>query len=176
MSTNSLKHKFKEIDNVPNTDTLVLPKKKEYRFLSLRQIPSIKYEAAQWFENQWKVSKEAYLKEMDAYLKGKTEYGWYLCMDGKKIIGGLGVIENDFHKRKELTPNICAVYVEESYRCQGIAGMLLKRVVSDLKSKQITPVYLLTDTVGFYERYGFEFLCMVQNENEPGMSRMYIHR
>lgn len=86
------------------------------------------------------------------------------------------MIENDFHKRKDLTPNICAVYVEESYRCQGIAGMLLKRVVSDLKSKQITPVYLLTDTVGFYERYGFEFLCMVQNENEPGMSRMYIHR
>ena len=33
-----------------------------------------------------------------------SEYGWYLCLDDDKIIGGLGVIENDFHDRKDLTP------------------------------------------------------------------------
>ena len=40
--------------------------------------------------------------------------------------GGAGVIENDFHDRKDLTPNVCAVYVEEHCRCQGIAGKLLE--------------------------------------------------
>ena len=34
---------------------------------------------------------------MDEYLSGNTEYGWYLCLDGEKIIAGMGVIENDFH-------------------------------------------------------------------------------
>lgn len=33
-----------------------------------------------------------------------------------------GSIENDFHDRKDLTPNICAVYTEEAYRGRGIAG------------------------------------------------------
>ena len=102
-------------------------------------------------------------------------YGWYLCLDGGYIAGGLGVTENDFHDRKDLFPNVCAVYTEKEYRGQGIAGRLLDAVVKDLKSKGITPVYLVTDHTGFYERYGWKFLCMVQGDNEPGMTRMYIH-
>ena len=86
------------------------------------------------------------------------------------------VIENDFHDRKDLTPNVCAVYTEKDYRCKGIAGHLLNMVVEDMKSKGITPVYLVTDHTGFYERYGWEFLCMVQGDGEPNMTRMYIHR
>lgn len=113
---------------------------------------------------------------MDDYLNGGTEYGWYLCMVENKIIGGLGVIENDFHDRKDLTPNICAVYTESEYRCKGIAGHLLDMAVEDLRSKGISPVYLLTDHTSFYERYGWEFLCMVQGNGEPELSRMYIHR
>ena len=48
--------------------------------------------------------------------------------------------------------------------------------VNDLKAKGITPVYLVSDHIGFYERYGWEFLCMVQGDGEPEMTRMYIHR
>ena len=36
---------------------------------------------------------------MKAYLNNETESGWYLCLDGDRILGGLGVIENDFHNR-----------------------------------------------------------------------------
>lgn len=113
---------------------------------------------------------------MNDYLDGATEYGWYLCMDGDKIVGGLGVIENDFHDRKDLTPNVCAVYTEPDYRCNGIAGRLLDMAVEDLRSKGVPPVYLLTDHTAFYERYGWEFLCMVQGDGESELSRMYIHR
>ena len=112
---------------------------------------------------------------MEAYLKKETEYGWYLCMIGDKIIGGMGVIENDFHDRKDLTPNVCAVYTVKDCRGKGIAGHLLNMVVDDMKSKGITPIYLVTDHTDFYERYGWEFLCMVQGDGEPNMTRMYIH-
>ena len=46
------------------------------------------------------------------------------------------VIENDFHNRKDLTPNVCAVYVEENYRCQRIAGKLLEYVCEDCHNKE----------------------------------------
>ena len=148
----------------------------EYQYITLREKPELKDTAAEWFHSKWGVPKEAYLECMNAYLDKETEYGWYLCMDGDQIIAGMGVIENDFHDRKDLTPNVCAVYTDEKYRGQGIAGKLLQMTVEDLRSKGIMPVYLVTDHIGFYERYGWEYLCMVQGDDEPDMTRMYIHR
>ena len=145
-------------------------------FITLRDDPALKETAAEWFHSKWGVPEEAYLECMESYLKYETEYGWYLCLDEDRIVGGMGVIENDFHDRKDLYPNVCAVYTEEGYRGRGIAGHLLRMTVDDLRSKGITPVYLVTDHTGFYERYGWEFLCMVQGDGEPGMTRMYIHR
>ncbi len=146
------------------------------RYITLREAPILKEKAANWFRSKWGVPVEAYLECIEAYLSGETEFGWYLCLDGEKIVAGLGVIENDFHDRKDLTPNVCAVYTEEDYRSNGIAGKLLDMVVEDMKNKGITPLYLVTDHTGFYERYGWEFLCMVQGDGEEEMTRMYIHK
>ena len=144
--------------------------------INLRQRPELKETAATWFHGKWGVPRQAYLACMDAYLQAETEYGWYLCLEGDRIIAGAGVIENDFHDRKDLRPNVCAVYTEPDRRGRGIAGRLLDAVVEDMRSKNITPLYLVTDHIGFYERYGWEFLCMVQGDGEPEKSRLYIHR
>ena len=120
---------------------------------------------------------EAYLESMEQCLKKERAVPqWYVTVDGDRIVGGLGVIENDFHDRKDLTPNVCAVYVEEEYRCRGIAGKLLDFVCRDMKEKGIDTLYLLTDHDSFYERYGWEFLCTAQGDGEQGLSRMYMHR
>lgn len=145
-----------------------------YQYITLRERPEWREKAAQWFHEKWGVPKEAYLACMDSYLNKDTEYGWYLCLDGDKIVGGMGVIENDFHERKDLAPNVCAVYTESDHRKQGIAGKLLDMTVDDMRSKGITPLYLVTDHTGFYERYGWEFLCMVQG-SDPEPTRMYVH-
>ena len=147
----------------------------KYQYISLLEQPKLLHQAAHFFHSKWHVPIEAYLECMNAYLSNQTDYGWYLCLDDNKIVGGLGVIENDFHMRKDLTPNICAVYVEEKYRNQGIAGNLLNMAVNDLKLKGISPVYLITDHINFYERYGWEFLCMVEEEG-GNYTRMYIHK
>ena len=147
-----------------------------YLYITLRERPDLKDEAAEWFHGNWGVPKEAYLECMNDYLNKATEYGWYLCLDGEKIVGGLGVIENDFHDRKDLKPNVCAVWTSEEYRNQGIAGKLLDLVVEDMKAKGISPLYLVSDHIGFYERYGWEFLCMAQGDDEPEMTRVYMHK
>ena len=68
----------------------------KYTYVTLRQMPELKDKAAAWFHDKWKVPQEAYLECMEAYLNNETEYGWYLCLDQGRIVGGLGVIENDF--------------------------------------------------------------------------------
>lgn len=145
------------------------------QYITLREKPDMMNTAAQWFHSKWGVPVEAYLACMEAYLNQETELGWFLCLSDSQIVGGLGVIENDFHSRPDLTPNICAVYTEESHRCQGIAGKLLNMAVEDLRSKDFLPAYLITNHIGFYERYGWAYLCMVQCDGEPDTARMYIH-
>ena len=148
----------------------------ELEYIALRQRPELRKSAAEWFSGKWGVPEEAYLECMDAYLSGETEYGWYLCLDGGEIVGGLGVIENDFHDRKDLFPNVCAVYTEEAYRGRGVAGRLLDLAVEDQRAHGVSPVYLVTDHTGFYERYGWEFFCLAQGDGEDHPTRLYIHR
>lgn len=149
----------------------------DYKIISLVEKPELKEQMANWFHSKWGVPLEAYLESIEDCLK-KQEHipQWYVAMEDNRIIGGLGVIENDFHNRKDLTPNVCAVYVEADKRCNGVAGKLLNYVCEDMKERGIETLYLVTDHTSFYERYGWKFLCMVQGDGEPEMTRMYIHQ
>ena len=148
----------------------------DYKIIRIIDVPEMKERAAEWFHEKWGIPLSAYIESMEEALKGVSSVPqWYVAVEQDRIIGGMGVIENDFHNRKDLTPNVCAVYVEEDKRCQGIAGKLLEFVCEDMQKRGIDTLYLITDHIGFYERYGWEFLCMVQGDDEPEMSRMYIH-
>lgn len=149
----------------------------DYEIIRLIDKPEIKEQAAQWFHEKWGIPLEAYIESMEDCLTGREAVPqWYVVMENNRIIGGAGVIENDFHNRKDLTPNVCAVYTEKDRRCNGVAGALLNYICADMKEKEIAALYLITDHTAFYERYGWEFLCMVQGDGEPDMMRMYIHR
>ena len=97
-----------------------------YNVTRLIDRPALKQPLAEWLHGKWYVPTEAYLESMDECLAGADVPQWYCVLDGERIVGGIGVIENDFHDRKDLTPNVCAVFVEEEYRCRGIAGVMLK--------------------------------------------------
>ena len=147
-----------------------------YSIVSISDRPELLEAAAEWFHKKWKVPKEAYIESMqDSLIGGSPVPRWYVMCDGEIIIGGLGVIANDFHDRKDLTPNVCAVYIEPEYRRQGLAGALLRRVCDDMAVEGIDTLYLLTDHTGFYERYGWEFFCMAQGDGEDQLSRMYVY-
>jgi GNAT superfamily N-acetyltransferase len=115
---------------------------------------------------------------MNDAVSGDSAYPqWYLaCLEDGQIVGGLGVIENDFHNRPDLAPNVCAVFTEPDFRGQGIAGALLNFVYEDMKALGVSPIYLLTDHDSFYERYGWEFYCEAMGDGEDQPSRMYIKR
>lgn len=142
--------------------------------LKIREHRELAERAAKWFHAKWSIPVEAYQESIAACLRGdKVIPQWYVALEQDEIIGGLGVIENDFHDRPDLTPNVCAVYVEKAWRCQGIAGALLRAVCEDMRQFEIKTLYLLTDHTNFYERYGWEFLCLVQGDGETEPARMY---
>lgn len=138
--------------------------------------PDLFERAAEWFFGKWHVPKEAYLESMERSLNKTGVPEWYIVLnEQEEIVAGLGVIENDFHKRDDLTPNICAVYVNEEYRSHGIARHLLDRACEDLSEKGINDVYLITSHTDFYERCGWTFYGMIE-EDDGNFARAYHHR
>ena len=142
--------------------------------VKLSDRPELKEKAAAWYSSKWSVPEEAYLESIEESFNAVVP-SWYLWLEEEKIAAGMGVIENDFHDRKDLTPNLCAVYTEPEYRGRGIAGKLLNHVCNDMAEHGICTLYLVTDLIGFYEQYGWEYYCMVQGDGEDKMSRMYRH-
>ena len=151
--------------------------KMDYTIIKLNEKTELKNAAAEWFHEKWGIPYEAYYESMTDSLKpGAVVPSWYIAITGERIVGGMGVIENDFHPLTELTPNVCAVFTEPDRRREGIAGALLNYVCSDMAKEGIHTLYLATGHTGFYERYGWEYYCAVQCDGDDYMSRMYIHR
>lgn len=147
----------------------------EIKVFKLRENPEINCAAAEWFHGKWGVSAEAYLQSIEECQCRKNKVPqWYVVIDGGRIIAGMGVIENDFHERKDLTPNICAVYTEEEYRGRGLAKMLLDLVCDDMAEMGFPVLYLITSHTSFYEKCGWEYFCEVK-EDCGKISRMYRH-
>ena len=144
-----------------------------YNIISLHANPEWRIPAARWFQEKWEIPLEEYLTSINESIKGTVAVPqWYIVIEGQQIIAGAGVIENDFHDRKDLTPNICALYVEPERRCRGIAGHLLEHICKNMAVKGISTLYLITEHTSFYERYGWEYLCMVKGDDGEQM-RMY---
>ncbi len=147
-----------------------------YVIKRISEIPQMEERAARWFCEKWGIPRQAYLESMDEGIKGADVPRWYLALENDRIIGGMGVIQNDFHERKDLCPNVCAVYTEADRRRLGIAGRMLKFVCDDMQNLGIDTLYLLTDHTSFYERYGWQYLCMARTESRGEMARVYVHR
>lgn len=80
--------------------------------INLRERTEWTEAAAAWFHFKWEIAQEEYEKSIRESQQTQGAIPrWYLVTDNREIIAGVGVIENDFHKRKDLTPNLCALYV-----------------------------------------------------------------
>ena len=147
----------------------------KHSIVSLNQKPAMKEELARWFHEKWSIPYSLYVESMDAALcESGAVPRWYAAMEDDRIVGGVGVIQNDFHPREDLAPNLCALYVEESHRGRGIAGELLDFACRDMSRHGVSTLYLVTDHTTFYERYGWRFLCPVTCYGEDSPSRMYV--
>lgn len=144
------------------------------RIIALKDCPARMEEAAAWFHEKWKVPLEAYRESMEESRRTDTGVpAWYVVLgEQEQIIAGIGVIANDFHKRPDLTPNLCALYVEEPYRGQGIAKKLLDHACRELCGAGVPTAYLITSHTAFYERCGWAFYGMIE-EDDGNRIRMY---
>ncbi|ENX63667.1 MULTISPECIES: GNAT family N-acetyltransferase [Acinetobacter] len=145
------------------------------KIIKLANHPELREQAAIWFSDKWEVPVEAYRDSIQSSIEQPEGIPqWYVILnEHQHIIAGTGVIDNDFHECKDLSPNLCALFVEVAYRKQNIAKQLLDFARVEMKSLGFEKLYLVTDLDDFYEKCGWTFLTTV-TEDEGGLIKMYV--
>lgn len=95
--------------------------------ISLRRQPEYKEQAIKYFQNSWpEVDPRIYENCIHHSIDAQQALPqWYLLETEAKFIGCAGLITNDFISRMDLYPWLCALFIEEQYRGNNYAALLL---------------------------------------------------
>ena len=127
--------------------------------IAIREHPEYLEQAVDYFSDKWGVERNIYQDCIANSLITESPLPrWYLMMKNDKIIGSYGLIVNDFISRQDLWPWICAVYIEESERGKALGSTLLEHGRKEAANLGFPVVYLSTDHVGLYEKYGWQYI------------------
>jgi len=98
-----------------------------------------------------------------------------LLTDRERLISFCTFAEKDDIQPTELTPWIGWVYTFPEYRGNRFAGKLLEHAEKLAEKAGFKNIYISTDHVGLYEKYGFEFYKTMKAVDGED-SRVYIKR
>jgi len=134
------------------------------QIINIRDHPQWLELAADYFSSRWNIDRQIYLDSMnDSLTTIKTLPRWYIMVRDAEIhedniIGGFGLIDNDFMVRTDLYPWMCAVYIESAERGKQLGGKMLMHSRLEASSLGFNKVYLNTDHIGYYEKYDWRFI------------------
>lgn len=130
------------------------------KIISVRKNPEYKDEAIAYFQKSWpNVMPEIYDDCITHSINARDSLPqWYLLIKNDEIIGCAGLITNDFISRGDLYPWINAIFIDEKYRGNAYASLLMEQAKTDAKKAGFKYLYLCTEHIGFYEKYGFRYI------------------
>lgn len=89
-----------------------------------------------------------------------------MLVDGQNLVSFCTLAKWDEIQPTKLTPWIGFVYTYPEYRGHHYAGMLLKYAESIAGIMGMEYVYISTDHIGLYEKYGYEFFEIAKTIND----------
>lgn len=81
-----------------------------------------------------------------------------LLTDSDKLVSFLTFAEKDCIDDERLSPWVGFVYTVPKYRGHRYVGRLISRCEEIAAEKKIPKIYVCTDHVGLYEKYGFSYI------------------
>lgn len=87
----------------------------------------------------------------------------FLAIADNRIIGFCTIMKEDYYPENRYYPWISNVFVDEKYRGSRISGRLIDFAVRYAKEHSFDKVYIPTDIIGLYEKYGFTKIDELKN-------------
>lgn len=98
-------------------------------------------------------------------LLDNPSYCKLILLDDNILIGFISIFPEDGEDRKDLTPWYATMYVKKEFRGKGYSKLLNEAILKEAKSRGFEKIYLKTDLVNYYEKFGAKFLEKL-NESE----------
>ncbi len=128
---------------------------------SVREHPELLCETIRYIAEKW-ASADSYRFYEDCITNAIATTSclpqWYLLREDDRTIGCAGLITNDFISRMDLFPWMCALYIEEENRGRAYGALLIEKAKDDAMRSGFSSLYLATDHIGYYEKYGFAYI------------------
>ena len=145
-----------------------------YSVISVRENPEYLDRAVDYLSSKWNVAYDVYNDCISHSITTDSPLPrWYLLLnESNRIVGCYGLITNDFNSRQDLWPWLAALYVEESERGHSLGRKMLEHGITETCRLGFDKLYLATDHIGYYEKYGFSYAGQCYgHDGEPG--RLY---
>ncbi|MCL2662580.1 MAG: GNAT family N-acetyltransferase [Oscillospiraceae bacterium] len=154
------------------------------QIINIRERPEWLELAADYFSSRWNIDRQLYHDSIsDSLTTVDALPRWYLMLRNAvlqnsglyntelhnakprnfditedNIIGGFGLIDNDFMVRTDLYPWMCALYIEPAERGKQLGEKLLEHSRREAAALGFNKVYLNTDHIGYYEKYNCSYI------------------
>ena len=98
-----------------------------------------------------------------------------LLIDGDELISFCTYAQKDDIQPTELTPWMGFVYTFPEHRGHRYMGLLLEEIERLAKEEHISEVYISTNHIGLYEKYGCEYRTQM-SDMDGELSRIYVKK
>lgn len=95
-----------------------------------------------------------------------------MLVNGNELVSFCTYAEKDDIQPTVLTPWIGFVYTFPKYRGHRYAGKLFLEIEKLAKAEKVHDIFVSTNHIGLYEKYGFEFY-QIMNDMDGEPSRVY---
>ena len=86
-----------------------------------------------------------------------------ILLDDNNLVGFISLFEKDGDERIDLKPWYATMYVKKEYRGKGYSRLLNEAILKEPKNKGFNKVYLKSDLINYYEKFGAIYLENLSN-------------
>ena len=89
-----------------------------------------------------------------------------ILLDNDILIGFISIFPTDGDEREDLSPWYATMYVKEEFRGKGYSKILNSAILEEAKKRGFKKLYLKTDLINYYEKFGAIFLDTLNNDEK----------
>lgn len=86
-----------------------------------------------------------------------------ILLDDDILIGFISIFEHDGDEKLDLSPWYATMFVKEEFRGKGYSKLLNDAILSEAKKRGFSKLYLKTDLVNYYEKFGAYYIEDLSN-------------
>ena len=142
------------------------------QIFNIREKQKYLREVAELTQKEWGI-KTSSKKEFEEKINKKISkiinnfdnplYCKLVLLDDDILIGFISIFPTDGDERQNLSPWYATMYVKKEFRGKGYSKILNNAIIEEAKKRGFKKLYLKTNLINYYEKFGAIFLDTLNN-------------